>query len=164
MIRARRAKPQRPMWPPAVVVGAVPGKNGLQVSLAEDQDAVGEFGSGCADESFGEAVCSRTARWDLQGVDVGAGQDRVERCGELASAIADEESEGGGAAVGVYQQVAGLLGGPGPGRVAGRTEDVHVVAADFQGEEDVDPVGAENPVTSCDVEVLVQNASEPVAS
>ena len=45
-----------------VVVGAVGGKYGPQVPLAEDQDAVGEFGSGCADESFGEAVCSRTAR------------------------------------------------------------------------------------------------------
>ena len=69
MIRARRAKPQRSMWPPAVVVGAVPGKDGPQVSLAEDQDAVSELGSGGQDESFGEAVCSWRSRWDLDCVD-----------------------------------------------------------------------------------------------
>ena len=61
MIGARRAKPQRSMWPPAVVVGAVLGKDGPQVSLAEDQDAVSEHGSGGQDESFGEAVGPRTS-------------------------------------------------------------------------------------------------------
>jgi hypothetical protein len=29
---------------------------------------------------------------------------------------------------------------------------------------DLAPVGTENPVTSCDVQVLVQQAAEPVAS
>ena len=59
MIGAWRAKPQRSMWPAAVVVGGVPGKDGPQVSFAEDQDAVGEFRSGGEDEAFGEAVRSR---------------------------------------------------------------------------------------------------------
>jgi hypothetical protein len=58
MIRAWRAKLQRSMWPPAVVVGAVPGKDAPQVALAEDQDAVCELGSGGQDESFGDAVRS----------------------------------------------------------------------------------------------------------
>src|SRR5215203_3299328 len=97
------------MWPPAVVVGAVPGKDGPQVALAEDQDAVSEFGSGGQDESFGEAVCSWRSRWDLHCVDPGAGQDGVERGGELAGSVAHEESEGRGAVVEVHQQVAGLL-------------------------------------------------------
>jgi hypothetical protein len=60
MIRAWRAKLQRSMWPAAVVVSGVPGDDVPQVSFAEDQDAVGEFGSGGADEAFGEAVRSRT--------------------------------------------------------------------------------------------------------
>jgi hypothetical protein len=64
----------------------------------------------------------------------------------LASVVADEESEGGGAVVEVDQQVAGLLGGPGSGRVAGRAEDAHVAAADFQREEDVDPFQGERGV------------------
>ena len=52
----------------------------------------------------------------------------------------------GGAVVEVHQQVAGLLGGPGSGRVAGRPEDVHVAAADFQGEEHVDPFQGDGAV------------------
>jgi hypothetical protein len=96
MIGAWREKTQRSMWPPSVVVGAVSGEDGPQVPLAEDQDAVGEFGSGGQHESFGEAVRSRTSRWDLDGVDTRAGKDGVERDGELAGAVADEESEGGG--------------------------------------------------------------------
>jgi hypothetical protein len=46
MMGAWRTKPQGSMWSTAVVVGAVPGKGGSEVALAEDQDAVGEFGPG----------------------------------------------------------------------------------------------------------------------
>jgi hypothetical protein len=50
------------MWPPTVVVGAVFSQDGTQMSFAEDQLAVGEFGSGCEHQSLGEAVRSTTAR------------------------------------------------------------------------------------------------------
>jgi hypothetical protein len=60
MFGAWRAKLQRSMWPPPVVVGDVPGKDSPQVAFAEDQDAVGELGSGGEDESFGEAVRPRS--------------------------------------------------------------------------------------------------------
>jgi hypothetical protein len=60
--------------------------------------------------------------------------------------VADEEPEGGGAVVEVHQQVAGLLGGPGPGRVAGCLEDVNVAVGDFEGEEDVDPFQGDGTV------------------
>ena len=133
-IVAWRAKLQRSMWPLAVVVGGVPGQDKPQVVFAEDQEAVGGFGSGGADEAFGEAVRSRTSRRDLHGVDADVSQDGVERGGELAGSVADEEPEGGGAVVEVHQQVAGLLGGPGSGWMACRPEDVHVAAADFGGE------------------------------
>jgi hypothetical protein len=56
MIGAWREKSLRPVWSPTVVMGAVLGKDGPQVPLTEDQDAVGEFGSGGQDESFGEGV------------------------------------------------------------------------------------------------------------
>ena len=134
------------MWPAAVVVGGVPGKDGPQVVFAEDEDAVGEFASDGQDEAFGEAVRSRTSRWDLHGIDTGAGEDSVERGGELASAVADEEPEGGGTLVEVHQQVAGLLGGPGSGRMAGCPEDVHTAVTDFQGEEHVDPFQGDRAV------------------
>jgi hypothetical protein len=53
------------------------GQHGPQVSFAEDRHAVGEFGSGCEHESFGKAVRSRAARWDLHGLDTRVGQDGV---------------------------------------------------------------------------------------
>src|SRR4029453_7289954 len=107
---ARRDKLQCSVRPAAVVVGAVLGEDGPQVAFAEDQDAVSELGSNGQDEAFGEAVRSRTARWDLHGVDAGVGEDGVERGGELAGAVADEEPEEDGAFVEVHLQVAGLLG------------------------------------------------------
>jgi hypothetical protein len=42
MVGSWWAKLQCSMWPAAVVVGGVPGKDGLQMALAEYQDAVGE--------------------------------------------------------------------------------------------------------------------------
>jgi hypothetical protein len=39
----------------------------------------------------------------------------------------------------VRQEVAGVLGGPRSGRMAGRSQDVYVAVADFRGEEDVNP-------------------------
>jgi hypothetical protein len=105
--------------------------------FAEDQDAVGEFGSGGEDEAFGVTVRSRTSRWDLYRVDAGAGQDGVERPGELARSVADEELEGGGAGCRGPSAGCGLAGWSGSGRVAGCSEDVHVAVADFDGEEHV---------------------------
>src|SRR5512133_546238 len=126
MTGAWRAKAERSMLPPTVVVGAVLGEDGGQVPFAEDQDAVGEFGSGGQDEAFGEAVRSRASGRDLDCVDPGAGEDGVERGREVAGAVADEEPEAGGAVVEVPQQVAGLLGGPRSGRMARCPEDVDV--------------------------------------
>ena len=51
--------------------------------------------------------------------DIGTGEDRVERGGELAVPVADQEPEPVGAFAKVHQQVAGLLGDPGPGGVGG---------------------------------------------
>jgi hypothetical protein len=127
------------MWPSGVVVGAELGEGGLKVPLSEDQDAVGELGSDGQDEAFGEAVRSRTSRWDLHGINAVSGHDSVERGGELAGAVADEEPKCRGVLVEVHQQVTGLLSGPGPGRVARRSEDVQVAAANLEGEEQVDP-------------------------
>ena len=93
MIGAWRTKLECSVWPSAVVVGAVPGEDASQVPYAEDQDAVGEFGSGGQDEALGEAVRSRTSRRNLHDIYAGAGQGCVERGGELAGAVADEEPE-----------------------------------------------------------------------
>jgi hypothetical protein len=78
MIGTWRTTLECSMWPAAVVVDAVPGEDGPQVAFAEDQDAVGEFGSDGQHEAFGEAVRSRASRRDLHRVDAGPGQDRVD--------------------------------------------------------------------------------------
>ena len=61
--------------------------------FAEDQYAVGELSAGGEHEPFGVGVRPRTACRDLENRDVGSGEDRVERGGELSSSVADEESE-----------------------------------------------------------------------
>jgi hypothetical protein len=47
------------MWPSTVVVANVFREHHTQVSLTEDQRAVGEFGSAGAHEPFGETVGPR---------------------------------------------------------------------------------------------------------
>jgi hypothetical protein len=49
------------------------------------------------------AVGSRTPWWDLHDLDAGIGEDGVERGGELAGPVADEESEVVGPVVEVHQ-------------------------------------------------------------
>jgi hypothetical protein len=46
MVGAWRAKLLRSVWSPTVGMRAVLGKDGQKVTFTEDQDAVGEFGSG----------------------------------------------------------------------------------------------------------------------
>ena len=76
----------------------------------------------------------------FHGVDAGAGQDCVERVGEPAGAVADEKPEGSGTVVEIHQQVACLLGSPCSGRMARGPQDVHVPAANIEGEEHIDPL------------------------
>src|SRR5690349_15598596 len=112
------------MRPRGVVVGGVPGEDLAQVMLAEDQHAVGGLGSDDQHEAFGEAVRSRTARRDLDHFDPRVGQDRVERRRELPGAVADEEPKPADALAEVYQQVAGLLGGPRSVGMCGYAQDM----------------------------------------
>src|SRR5688572_8142041 len=65
---------------------------------------------------------------------------------ELTGSVADQEPERGGSIVEVHEQVAGLLGGPRSGRMAGYPEDVHGPVADLEGEEDVDPFQGDRAV------------------
>jgi hypothetical protein len=90
-------------------------------------------------EAFGEAVRSWTPGWDLDHLDAGIGQHRVERCRELSSPVADEEPEPGGVVAEVHDEVAGLLGGPGAVRVSGHAQDVQGAVADLEREQDVEP-------------------------
>ena len=71
----------------------------------------------------------------LEDLDVDSVEHGVEGGGELAVAVADEESEVPVGVVEVHDQVAGLLGEPGCGRVGGDAEDVDAAGGVFDDEE-----------------------------
>ncbi|MFC0541908.1 hypothetical protein [Kutzneria chonburiensis] len=98
------------MRPSAVVVLDVFGKHGVQMPLAQDQHAVGEFGSD------------------------GAHRDGVERGRELANPITDKEPELLDPVTEVHHEGVDLLGSPRTVRIGCRAEEVDVAAADFQHE------------------------------
>ena len=69
---------------------------------------------------------------------VGAGEDGVEGGGELAVPVADQEPEPVGAIAEIHQQVAGLLGDPGPGRVCGDPGEVHAATLVLDHDQNVE--------------------------
>lgn len=99
------------MWSSTVLMIDKRTEHCSQMPLTKDQHTVGEFGSDRQHKSLGEAACPRTTRRNLHDGDVRIGQDRIERRGELASSITNEESELAGTVTQIHQQVAGLQGG-----------------------------------------------------
>jgi hypothetical protein len=115
----------------------IPGEDRPQVWFTEDQHSVGHLGPGGEHEPLRKSVRAGTSGWDLHRLDIGAGQGRVERCGELPGPVADQEPEAGGVVAEVHQEIADLLGGPRPIRVCGDPGDVHVAGADLDHEQAV---------------------------
>jgi hypothetical protein len=114
-------------------------RHGCGMPLVGDEDAVEELASDAADEAFGDGVGPRCPHWCLDDADVDGGEHGVEGGGELGVAVPDEEPEAPAGVVEVHEQVAGLLGQPGAGRVGGDAEDVHTVGGVLGDEEDVQP-------------------------
>jgi hypothetical protein len=123
-----------------IVVALELAQHGCGVPLVDDEKAVEEFAADGADEAFRDGVCARCAHRRLEDLDVDSGEHGVEGGGELAVAVADEESEVPVGVVEVHEQVAGLLGEPGCGRVGGDAEDVDAAGAVFDDEECLEPV------------------------
>ena len=90
-------------------------------------------------EAFGEAVRPRTPRRDLDHLDARIRQHRVERSRELSGPVADQEPEPRDMLAEVHDEVAGLLGGPGPVGMRGHAQHVQVAVADLEHEQDVEP-------------------------
>ena len=87
----------------------------VEVAWSGDQDVVEAFPSQCPDEPFRDRVCSRCLDRGADDPDVGTGEHGVERGGEFAVSVADQEPEPVGAEAEIHEQVAGLLGDPVPG-------------------------------------------------
>jgi hypothetical protein len=64
-------------------------------------------------------------------------EDAVECRSELAVAVTDQEPSPAGALAEVHEKVAGLLDGPGSGRIDGNAQDVHGPGLDLHDEEDI---------------------------
>jgi hypothetical protein len=88
-----------------------------------------------ADEALGDRVRPWRARRCLEDLDVDGGEYGVEGGSELAVAVADEEPEASVGVVEVHEQVAGLLGQPGSGRVRGDAQDVYPTGGVLDDEE-----------------------------
>ena len=110
----------------------------VEVSGSGDQEVVEAFPAQGADEAFRDRIRPRCSYRGADDADIGASEDGVERGGELAVPVADQEPELVGAVAEVHEQVAGLLGDPGLGGVGGDPGEVHAATAVLDHDEDVE--------------------------
>ena len=121
----------------AVIVPRVLGEYLRQVLLAEDQHVVQALAAQRAHEPLRVGVRPRRPDRRLDHPRAVPGEDVVERGGELAVPIADEEPELPGSLTEVQHEVAGLLGGPGPGRMSRHAHDMDGPGLDLHHEQDI---------------------------
>jgi hypothetical protein len=146
-----------------VVVLEVLAQDNVEVAWSSDQEVVEAFPAQCPDEPFRDRVRPRRSYRGADDADVGAGEDGVERGGELTVPVADQEPELIGAVAEVHEQVAGLLGDPGSCGVGGDAGEVRAAAVVFDHDEDVEAaqqdgvdvgeVDREDPVGLCGQEL-----------
>ena len=74
-----------------VVVAQIFGQDAAQVVLTVDEHSVGQFGAQRADPAFRAGVRPRASWWSLDDLDARAGEDGVERIGELSAAITQQD-------------------------------------------------------------------------
>ena len=98
---------------PVVMIDVLP-QHCSEVAGSDDQEVVEAFAAQGADEAFCDRVRPGCPDRGVDDADVGAGEHGVERCGELAVPVADQEPEPVGAVAEIQEQVAGLLGDPFP--------------------------------------------------
>ena len=110
----------------------------LEVAWSRDQQVVETFPAQGADEPFRDRVRPRRPDRGADDPDVGTGEHGIERGGELAVSVADQEPELVGAVAEVHEQVAGLLGDPGSGGVGGDPGKVHAATLVLDHDEDVE--------------------------
>ena len=125
----RRALMQGSVRSVGVEVRHIFAQHDVEVARSADQQMVEAFPAQCPDEAFRDRVRPRCPDRSADDADVGAGEHGVERGGELAVPVADQELELLGAIAELHQQVAGLLRDPVPGRVGGYAAEVHPAAA-----------------------------------
>ena len=119
----RRGAVQGAVRPVLIVVSLILAQDPAQMVLVPDEGAVQEFAAASPDPAFGDRVHAGRPHVAQHGPDPGANQDRVERGGEVRSAVADHELDPMCLFAEVHDQVAGLLGGLRSGWMQGDAED-----------------------------------------
>jgi hypothetical protein len=127
------------VWPVRVVVRGVFGQDLVEVSWSGDEDVVEAFAAKGADPAFRDRVRPGSLRRCPDDADVGGVDHGVEGLGELGVAVSDQESEVVGAVAEGHQEVAGLLGDPIAGGVAGDPGDVDAAGGVLDDDQDVEP-------------------------
>jgi hypothetical protein len=129
--------------PVAVVVDQVLVQHPAQVGLVDDEHPVQQLSAEGADHPLADRIRAGRLRWRLDDPDAlggeGGGEDGVEPGGEQGIAVADEEPQGADPLTHVEQDIAGLLGHPVPGRVAGHPGHVHPPVGDLDEDQHVKP-------------------------
>ena len=95
---------QRSVRPVGVVVLDIVAQHYVEVAWSGDQDAVEAFAAQRADEAFDDRVRAGCPDRGSDDPDVGTGEDRVERGGELAVPVADQEPNCSARVVELHQQ------------------------------------------------------------
>jgi hypothetical protein len=134
----RRCLVQCSVRPVGVEVRHVLGQHRRKLALVEDQHPIQQLAAYGADPAFGDCVRAGRLHRGAQDADGLAGEHGIENGGELAVAIPDEEPEPSRAVAEVHQEVAGLLGDPGSGRVCGDAQQVHAASGVLDDEQNIE--------------------------
>ena len=111
--------------------------NNVEVAWSRDQELVEAFAAQGPDEPLRDRVCPWYPDRGADDPDVGTGEHGVERSGELAVPVTDQEPEPVGAIAEIHQQLAGLLRDPVAGGVGSNPGEVHAATVVLDYEEDV---------------------------
>jgi hypothetical protein len=123
--------------PSGVVVRNVLVQYAFEGAAVPDQDPVEAFGPDGAYPPLGVAVCAGRPRRNLDGLDTGRGEHRVEGGGELGVPVADEEPQPVGLLIKVHQQITRRLGNPRAGRMRGDAGQVDPTVIKLDHEQHV---------------------------
>jgi hypothetical protein len=123
--------------PVLIVVDLVLVQDPPQMGLVPDQGAVQELAPASADPAFGDRIHARRPDVAEPGPDPGTGEDRVERSGEVRTAVPDHEPGPVRMLAEVHDQVAGLLDGPFPGGMRSDSENPDAPAGVLDHGQDI---------------------------